>query len=98
MPTYSGSQSALNLKLIVHRLQDAIVEKAIKPGVRVTLRMGGEQDTVFMAGHQLYRAELASPAAPREELGQYWGYITRIAPNLNALFNECPFKGGSFAV
>jgi hypothetical protein len=29
---------------------------------------------------------------PRESLGMYWGYTTRLAENLTAAINECPFE------
>jgi predicted SPOUT superfamily RNA methylase MTH1 len=32
-------------------------------------------------------------AAPREERGLYWGYLTRIAPTLQSLLDDCPFDG-----
>ena len=33
-------------------------------------------------------------ADPREKGGLYWGYITRMAPSLQALVEQCPFPGG----
>lgn len=37
---------------------------------------------------------VVSPAAPREADGSYWGYSTRIAKSIGAVFEECPFDGG----
>ncbi|CAM9482754.1 unnamed protein product, partial [Choristocarpus tenellus] len=34
------------------------------------------------------------PSAPREELGLYWGYQTRLAAGLAEVLSGCPFKGG----
>ena len=33
-------------------------------------------------------------ADPRERAGLYWGYLTRMAPSLAALREQCPFSGG----
>jgi len=43
---------------------DACVKKAVKPGVRVTLRMGAEAkiEMVDVDGKEAYQAELATPA------------------------------------
>ena len=35
-----------------------------------------------------------SAADPRERGGHYWGYLTRIAPSLHAMLEQCPFAGG----
>ena len=37
---------------------------------------------------------VVSPAEPREQLGVYWGYTTRIANDFEGVFQECPFEGG----
>lgn len=29
---------------------------------------------------------------PREKLGLYWGYTTRLASGLGAVFDECPYE------
>lgn len=39
-------------------------------------------------------AEPASPDAPREEAGYYWGYASRQASSLSDVFTECPYDGG----
>ena len=35
-----------------------------------------------------------SPSAPREDDGTYWGYTTRLAESVSAVFDECPFEAG----
>lgn len=35
-----------------------------------------------------------SPSAPREDDGTYWGYTTRLASSINAVFDDCPYEGG----
>lgn len=37
---------------------------------------------------------LVSSAEPREQLGTYWGYMTRQAPSLRHVWEDCPFPGG----
>ena len=40
------------------------------------------------------KGTVVSPAAPREANGTYWGYTTRVAKSIGAVFDECPFSGG----
>lgn len=35
-----------------------------------------------------------SPTTPRDEDGIYWGYTTRLASSISAIFEECPYVGG----
>lgn len=37
---------------------------------------------------------VVSPTTPRDEDGIYWGYTTRMASSISAIFDECPFDGG----
>ena len=37
-----------------------------------------------------------SPTAPRDDDGTYWGYATRLAPSINAIFAECPYGPGGY--
>ncbi len=37
---------------------------------------------------------VVSPTATRDEDGTFWGYATRLAPLINAIFAECPYEGG----
>lgn len=39
-------------------------------------------------------AEAVAPSTPREVDGYYWGFQTRRAESLSAVFTECPFDGG----
>ncbi|KAI3429714.1 hypothetical protein D9Q98_005799 [Chlorella vulgaris] len=74
--------------------QDAHIPQAARQGVRLTLDMGWEPLPVSVDGQQVLQAQLALPTDPREKAGLYWGYITRIAPSLQAMVNQCPFPGG----
>jgi len=40
------------------------------------------------------RGTVVSPSTPRENNGTYWGYTTRLAPSLKAIFDESPYDGG----
>lgn len=33
-----------------------------------------------------------SPSAPREDDGAYWGFTTRMADSISAVFEQCPFS------
>jgi predicted SPOUT superfamily RNA methylase MTH1 len=41
---------------------------------------------------RMYSARLAKMTDPRQKLGLYWGYQTRIAGSLEELTSNCPFK------
>lgn len=40
------------------------------------------------------KGTVVAPSAPKTKGGLYWGYATRLAPNLSAVFAECPYVGG----
>ncbi|KAI9325032.1 putative RNA methyltransferase-domain-containing protein [Zopfochytrium polystomum] len=69
-----------------------IVEKVIKPGVRVTVKLDGEQWTSpspnYIAG------TIVSPNAPRQEAGLYWGFRVRLAASLAKVMQDSPFRSG----
>ncbi|KAK8154965.1 putative RNA methyltransferase [Phyllosticta citrichinensis] len=64
---------------------------AIPPHSRVTLKFADENDP---GAYDDLVAEAVDPSAPREETGLYWGYQTRPAGSLSAVFTECPWDGG----
>ena len=76
--------------------QEAYIEQAVRTGVRVTLQMGESARHVKSQGWEghgkMYSARLANMADPRQKLGLYWGYQTRIAHTLQQLTIGCPFK------
>lgn len=63
---------------------------AIPDDTRVTVRM----DEETQSGNPAYRGTPVSPHEPRTKMGLYWGYQTRLAKSLRAVFDECPFEGG----
>lgn len=40
------------------------------------------------------KGTVVSPTTPRDEGGMYWGFTTRLASSINAIFEECPYEGG----
>ena len=77
-------------------MQEAYIEQAVRIGARVTLEMGESARHVRSQGWEghgkMYGARLANMADPRQKLGLYWGYQTRIARTLQELTSGCPFK------
>lgn len=63
------------------------LEQVLKPGLRVTVAMG--------AGRKIETDSLkkvVGQSSPREEMGIYWGYKVRYAPNFSSVFKGCPYK------
>lgn len=74
-------------------MQEAHVPQALQPGMRVTLHMGDSPDNQTLDdGSEVLNAEVVSPDVPRRAAGLYWGYTTRIARGISAVFSECPFQ------
>ncbi|KAI8036304.1 putative methyltransferase C9orf114 [Drosophila gunungcola] len=70
-------------------LNDVLVDKAIEPGVRVTVKMEPQSETI-----RKQRGTLVSPDEPRRETGVYWGYQVRIAHSLSEIFTKSPYEAG----
>lgn len=67
--------------------------QALQAGMRVTLHMGAAPDNQTLDdGSEVLRAEVVSPDEPRRAGGLYWGYTTRVASGISAVFSECPFQ------
>ena len=66
------------------------IDRVLMPNVRVTVELDVK---VYGSAGKIF-GKVVSPAAPREDDGTYWGYTTRLAPSINAVFDECPFEGG----
>ncbi|XP_013782356.1 putative methyltransferase C9orf114 [Limulus polyphemus] len=73
----------------VGQKKDVRVDKLIKPGVRVTVKM--ELDKM---NPKRPKGVAVMPCTPRVEGGLYWGYAVRLACSLAAVFTECPYKEG----
>ena len=77
-------------------VQAACLPEAVKAGVRVTVDMGSEASfaTSALSGEKLYSAKLAKLSDPKQKLGLYWGYQTRIASSMRELLQGGPFEVG----
>ncbi|XP_004521127.1 putative methyltransferase C9orf114 [Ceratitis capitata] len=80
-----NGQSFVNVGL----LNDVLVNKAIEPGVRVTVKLDNIKDN-----NKKLRGKIVSPDEPRRETGVYWGYTVRIAHSLAEIFTKSPYAGG----
>lgn len=69
------------------------ISGSVPPNNRVTIKFESTEEP-RMDGFSPLSADAVSPDAPREEAGYYWGYSTRMAPSLSAIFTECPYDGG----
>ncbi|KAF2146204.1 uncharacterized protein K452DRAFT_348788 [Aplosporella prunicola CBS 121167] len=67
------------------------ISATIPAHTRVTLKFAATEDP---GAYEELEASAVGPAAPREEAGYFWGYQTRQADSLSAVFTECPFDGG----
>jgi hypothetical protein len=45
-------------------------------------------------GCGIMEGTVVSPTAPRNKDGTFWGYATKLALLINAIFAKCPYKGG----
>lgn len=67
------------------------IDRVIPPGIRCTVRIEAKE---YASTSKAIKGQVVSPSAPREHDGTYWGYTTRIAPSIKAIFDECPYSGG----
>ncbi|KAF2769052.1 DUF171-domain-containing protein [Teratosphaeria nubilosa] len=70
--------------------QQVTVPMEIERDARVTVKLPASAQGRYGA----IEAEAVTPDAPREEAGYYWGYSSRQAGSLGAVFTECPYDGG----
>ena len=70
--------------------QPVEIDRKLPQGIRCTveLKISDYDKAKGMKGI------VVSPAAPREADGTYWGYTTRVAKSISAVFDECPFSDG----
>ena len=66
------------------------IDRVLLAGVRVTV----ELDIAAYGSTGKIVGTVVSPSAPREFNGTYWGYTTRLASSIHAVFEECPFENG----
>mmetsp|Transcript_21562 Transcript_21562/g.45348 ORF Transcript_21562/g.45348 Transcript_21562/m.45348 type:complete len:525 (-) Transcript_21562:147-1721(-) len=79
------------------------IDRVLTPGIRCTVKIDPKSyessvKRVKSADSQQPRGvmpgNVVSPTTPRDEDGIYWGYTTRMASSISAIFDECPFDGG----
>ncbi|KAJ3075810.1 hypothetical protein HDU99_001468, partial [Rhizoclosmatium hyalinum] len=70
-----------------------VKDKAIKPGVRVTVKIDNPAQ-IFHNNTQSVPATVISPNFPRELQGIYWGYNVRLASSIGKVLNESSYEGG----
>jgi predicted SPOUT superfamily RNA methylase MTH1 len=75
------------------------IDYPIPPGVRVTLKFADSappRNWPHLSQNDVanLKAEPVEANAPREEAGYYWGFVTRKAESLSAVYTECPLPGG----
>jgi len=73
------------------RDRDIQIDKSLPPGIRCTVQISPKAYTT--PGKKM-RGTVVSPSQPRQQNGTYWGYTTRIAPSLGAIFDQCPYPNG----
>ncbi|KAI9893413.1 MAG: hypothetical protein M1814_006710 [Vezdaea aestivalis] len=71
----------------------ALINTSVPPGVRVTLKFSDSASLPARHSEPI-EANAIAPWQPREEAGYYWGYGTRQADSLSAVFTESSFEGG----
>ncbi|KAF2738387.1 deoxyribose-phosphate aldolase 2 [Polyplosphaeria fusca] len=75
------------------------IPHSIPEETRVTLKFANPDappswPTLSRADVDSLDVQAMSPAAPREEAGYYWGYLTRRAESLSVVYQDCPFEAG----
>lgn len=68
------------------------IDTCLTAGIRCTVKL--DPSAYSKPGNPQMTGIAVSPAAPREEKGTYWGYTTRLATSMQAVFDECPFEEG----
>jgi len=87
LSSITGSGSLVNCGI---RNRPVHIDRKLQSGIRCTVQIDPSQ--YRQTGP--IRGTVVSPAAPRETNGTYWGYTTRMASSINAVFDECPYDGG----
>mmetsp|Transcript_30222 Transcript_30222/g.29114 ORF Transcript_30222/g.29114 Transcript_30222/m.29114 type:complete len:451 (-) Transcript_30222:220-1572(-) len=64
------------------------IDRVLDAGLRCTVMLDIK---VYDAPGRQIKGKVVSPTAPREDSGTYWGYTTRRASSINAIFDESPY-------
>lgn len=68
--------------------KNVVIDQVLEPGTRVTVAMGTDRHLDDQP------RQVVASSKPLEELGMYWGYKVRYAPNISSVLNCSPYKGG----
>ena len=85
--TRPGADQSTGSFVDVGLKKEVLIDKPLKPGVRVTVRMEGGYDT---QGRKFLLGRAVPPETPRQELGSCWGYELRLADGLQTVFAGKP--------
>mmetsp|Transcript_13103 Transcript_13103/g.31873 ORF Transcript_13103/g.31873 Transcript_13103/m.31873 type:complete len:494 (+) Transcript_13103:114-1595(+) len=74
------------------------IDRVLAPGIRCTVQLDPKayetkRKSLSNKG-SIMEGKVVSPTTPRDKDGIYWGYTTRMASSINAIFEECPYDGG----
>ena len=80
-------------------MQPAYIATAVKPGVRVTVKLkeGETCDVPLQQGGTAHSGEVVDALEPCQKRGLYWGYQTRLAGTVRDIFDGCPFEASPLA-
>ena len=90
--SFNMHQQAYNCSIVYLR-----IDRVITSGIRCTVQLDPnayETKQKSSSKKGAMKGKVVSPTTPRDEEGIYWGYTTRLASSINAIFEECPYEGG----
>lgn len=67
------------------------IDRVLKPGIRCTVQLDPKS---YSSKKGAMKGIVVSPTTPRDRDGVYWGYTTRMASSIKAIFDDCPYEGG----
>ncbi|KAL7458206.1 hypothetical protein ACHAWC_009750 [Mediolabrus comicus] len=68
------------------------IDRVLKPGIRCTVQL--DPNSYASSKKGAMKGIVVSPTTPRDRDGIYWGYTTRMASSIKAIFDDCPYEGG----
>ena len=86
--TSPGGMSLVNVGIFKTPVE---IDRVLTPGIRCTVEL--DVKTAYDKKGSV-QGKVVSPNAPKEDDGTYWGYTTRLASSIKAVFDECPYENG----
>jgi methyltransferase len=80
--------------------KEVLLDRKLKPRTRVTIRMNTERndtdELIYCTRNngRVHTGTIVSPNEPVRREGTFWGYRTRLASSLSAVFTESPYPDG----